>query len=405
MRKNSMYNTIKKTDPKWLNKNIIALSFVSLFDDFAYELTIAVLPAFLISIKSSAAAFALIVGIANAFSFLKIIFGRLSDKLDIRKPFAIAGYLLTSFNLLILPFAGHWTTIFASWILAGIGKSIREPARNALLIESTQSRYYGRVFGFHRTIDSIGAILGPACALFLISFLTFAQIFFISFVASLIGLLILIFFINQSLKHITTSEPLSIAYSFKSMPKKFKLFLLASGIFSLGNFANSLLIYRTIELFSALQYDTLESQKYAIFLYTIYNISYTLFSYPVGHLADQFGTQNILIIGYLLTAIISTGFMFNISIPIITILFIITGIASAITNSLSKSMTANLIDGKVHGTGFGFYATISGFAFMIANFMVGFLWTKFSPSYGFGYSAILCLSGTILLVCFIKDQE
>ncbi|MDR3646101.1 MAG: MFS transporter [Candidatus Babeliales bacterium] len=378
----------------WLNKNIIALSLVSLFDDFAYELTIAILPAFLISINSSAATFGLIVGIANLFSFLKIISGRLSDKLNTKKQFAVVGYVISSINLCILPFATNWIIVFTSWIFAGIGKSIREPARNALLIESTTPKYYGRVFGFHRTIDSIGAILGPASALFLISFLTFNYIFLISFLASAMAVLILILFVTQAKTDIKISEPISLV-KIRELPKQFNLFLIASGVFSLGNFANSLLIFRTIELFS--------SQKTAILLYTLYNICYTLFSYPAGHLADKFGTKNILTFGYFITALVSVGFMFNINLTVITILFILSGIAAAITNSMSKSLTANLIDGKNHGTGFGLHATISGFAFMIANFIVGFLWSKFSPMYGFGYSAVFCLLGTILLFSLVKN--
>jgi MFS family permease len=391
---------------KWVNKNIIALSLVSFFDDFAYELAIAVLPAFLISVNSAAATFGLILGISNLFSFLKIISGRLSDKTNSRKPFAIIGYTLSSINLCILPFATNWIAVFISWIFAGLGKSIREPARNALLIESTTPRYYGRVFGFHRTIDSMGAILGPASALFLINFLAFKYIFWISFAASAIAIIILILLVYSTSKHINIAQPLPVAFNFKLMPKQFKLFLLASGIFSLGNFANSLLIFRTIELLSLNgKYTLLTAQSSAIFLYTLYNIAYTLFSLPAGYIADNFGTKNILTFGYLLTTIVSLGFMFEINLQIITILFILTGIAAAITNSLSKSLTANLVDGSVHGTGFGIHATITGFAFMLANFVVGLLWTKFSPFYGFGYSAILCFIGTTLLFSLINDTD
>lgn len=389
---------------KWLNQNIIALSIVSLFDDFAYEMVIAVLPAFLISIKSSPAAFGLILAISNAFSFLKIIFGRLSDKLHRRKFFTLIGYSLTSLNLLILSIATNWITIFSSWMLSGVGKSIREPSRNALLIESTEPKYYGRVFGFHRTIDSIGSILGPACALFLINYISFSKIFFISFIFSSVTLLIISIYITQTKKHIEIAK-LDYNFDLKNLPVKFKQFLIVSVIFSLGNFANSLLIYRTIDLLSATTYDLNFAQKTAILFYTFYNISHTIFSYPAGKLADKFGTKNLLAIGYLLTTIVSFGFMFKINIYTIAILFIMTGIAAAITNSLSKSMIANILEINNHGSGFGLYSTVTGFAFLVANFTVGFLWTKISPFAGFGYSVCFCLIGTILLFNLNLDIE
>jgi len=183
------------------------------------------------------------------------------------------------------------------------------------------------------------------------------------------------------------------------MPEKFKLFLISTFIFSLGNFANSLLILRTIEILMNYGYNQTISQKYSIFFYTLYNVIYMIFSYPAGHVADKYNMKKVLTFGYLLTVIVSIGFMFQSNLQILTLLFFLTGVAAAITNSLSKSMTALLINENTYGIGFGLQTATSGFAFMVANFTVGFLWSNFSPIYGFGYSAIFCFIGTI---CFLK---
>jgi len=183
---------------RYINKNIISLSFISLLDDFAYELVITILPAFLISINASPAIFGLILGIPNFFSFLKILFGRLSDKYRSRKIFTILGYSLTSIHFFILQLINSWIGIFFSWVISGIGKSIREPSRNALLIESTEKKYYGRVFGFHRTFDSLGSIFGPALALILINKISVYKIFSLSFLLSFLALLILILSVTET---------------------------------------------------------------------------------------------------------------------------------------------------------------------------------------------------------------
>jgi len=380
----------------WLNRTILALGVVSLFSDFGSEMATAVLPAFLVSIGASAAILGVIEGFATAsVSFTSLLAGWASDYTQARKPFAAIGYLLASLGIGFLCCIHNWIAVLFARILTRVGKGVRDPARDVLLTSATRPKYYGRMFGFHRMMDTLGGIFGPLTALFLIRFLPLSTIFWIAFVPVFLSFLIIVLFVREATlnngKMVIRKEHLT------KLPSHFNYYVVAVGVYGLGSCAVSLLILRTIDLLKP-TIGTAWADWYSILLYTFFNIFYAAFSYPVGVAADAIGKKKILIAGYLLSGIGLLGFVITSSnIYYVAFLFLIMGISYAIVDGVQRAIVADFLPREIQGTGYGILAAVMGIGNLLSNIVVGFLWTTINPFIGFGYAAIMCIAGALLL--------
>ena len=382
---------------KWLNRNIFAMGLTSFFSDFGHEMATAVLPAFLVSVGGSAALLGFIEGIADAsISGMKLLSGWYSDYIGKRKPFAMIGYFLTAIGVGSLSLALSWPHVLISRVVAWLGRGTREPPRDALLVDSTKPQFYGRVFGFHRAMDTLGAIAGPAIAIILIKSLALRSIFLIALIPSALSFLTVVLLVREVRSSRQEAKPRLFA-SIRGLPRDFRLFLVAVGTFGLGNFADSLLILRATEMLSPAK-GAIAAASLAVLLYTIHNVLYAAASFPIGVVADRFGKKTILAFGYLLTGISVVGFIFNTgNLAYLGLFFILAGVAIAITDALERTVAADLLPENLRGTGYGTLATVNGVGDFVSSSLVGFLWSAVSPLAGFGYSAVLTISGAGVL--------
>jgi len=382
----------------WLNKNIFVMGLTSFFSDFGHEMATAILPMFLVSVGGSAALLGVIEGVADAgVSFMKLLSGWYSDYIGRRKPFAVIGYFLTAVGVGSFFFAISWTQVLISRVVSWLGRGTREPARDALLVDSTEPEHYGKVFGFHRGMDTLGAITGPALAFFLIKTMPLRSIFLIALIPSIISLLTIAFLVKERGKaDDNCSTPL--IGSIKLLPSRFRWFLVAVSVFGLGNFADSMLILRATQLLTPIK-GAVVAGSLAILLYTLHNIFYAVFSFPIGAAADRFGKKTLLSLGYFLTGLSSLGFVLNTaSLLYLGLFFLLAGIAIAITDALERTVAADLLPERLRGTGYGTLATVNGIGDFGSSTVVGYLWSVISPLAGFGYGAVLTILGGFLLL-------
>ncbi len=381
---------------KWLNRNIFAMGLTSFFSDFGHEMATAILPAFLVSVGGSAALLGFVEGIADAsISFMKLFSGWYSDYIGKRKPFAVIGYLLTAVGIGSFTLAFSWPQVLLSRVVAWLGRGTREPPRDALLVDSTQPQYYGRVFGFHRGMDTLGAIIGPAMAFFLIKIMPLRSIFLIALIPSVLSFLTIALLVKERKRILTHHDHFVV--SLKNLPTNFRLFLVAVGIFGLGNFADSLLILRATQLLTPVN-GAIVAGSLAILLYTLHNVLYAACSFPIGSLTDKVGKKSLLIFGYFLTGVTSLGFIFNSSsLLFLGLLFLLAGIAIAITDALERTVAADLLPENLRGTGYGTLAAVNGIGDFVSSTAVGFLWAMISPLAGFGYGAVFTIAGAVAL--------
>ncbi len=389
----------------WLNKNILAMGLTSFFSDFGHEMATAILPAFLVSVGGSAALLGVIEGVADAsISLMKLLSGWYSDYIGKRKPFAVLGYLFTTVGVGSLFLATSWVNVLVSRVVAWLGRGLREPARDALLVDSSEPQNYGRVFGFHRGMDTIGAVCGPAVAYFLIKSTPLRSIFLVALIPSALSLLTIAFLVKGKVRAISFPQTRLID-SVKLLPHRFRLFLVAVGIFGLGNFADSLLILRATQLLTPMK-GVIVAGSLAILLYTLHNLFYAVLSFPIGALADRYGKKNLLTFGYFLTGLTSLGFIVNTtSFLYLVVLFLTAGVAIAITDALERTVAADILPERLRGTGYGALATVNGIGDFGSSTLVGLLWTAISPLVGFGYAAIMAITGgTMLFLSKVNDH-
>lgn len=402
---------------KWLNRNVVAMGLTSLFGDAGHEMVTAILPFFL-AIGAGPEALGLIEGFSNgASSFVKSFSGYLSDKIGKRKPIMNIGYALTGIFTPLIAAATSWLQVLGLRVTAWFGRGARGPSRDALLADSVSSEATGKAFGFHRTMDTLGAIIGPALALFFLTFLNYHQIIAVSVIPGLIAFFIVVFFVHEVRKNQSPSTPIVSTHgdvvvkdkgfvkSIRALPRSFNLFLVGVGVFGLGNFANSLFTLRAQEVLAP-RVGALEASAIAVGLYTLLNVAYAFCSFPIGALSDKIGRRRILPAGYFISAITCLGTAFlTADFLFLVPLFLLAGFFTAITDTVEGTAAADLLPTGSRGTGFGVLQTVNGVGDFASSAVVGALWALMSPVIAFTYAAILSATGGIILLYLTRGNH
>jgi MFS family permease len=380
---------------KKIPKQVIILGLISLFTDLASEMLYPVTPIFLTSILgASMALVGIIEGIAEFISgLLKGYFGKFSDRLGKRSIFVTIGYSLSA---LVKPLPGIFPfipTVIFSRVLDRTGKGIRTAPRDALLA-SYSADNTGAIFGFHRGMDTLGATIGPICALILLHFYpnNFMLIFLVAFIPSIIA--VGFTFIVRDKTFLTLQKKrLNYSTLWKSSPFQFKSLILLITIFSLANSSDVFLILKSKSI--------LHSSVLAIVGYISYNLVYAFTSYPLGRLSDKLGKKTVFVLGLLIFSIVYFGFAVTTKLNFIWGLFLMYGIFAASTEGVAKAWVSDIIPDQSRGTAIGLMTMLSGFAMMLGSFLTGLLWDKFGSTLPFLISSFVSTL-TALAFLFIK---
>jgi len=389
---------------KIITRSVWILSIVSLFTDISTEMLYPITPLYLKSIGFSVVLIGIIEGVGEAISGLsKGYFGELSDKRGVRIPFIKWGYWLSAIGR---PLMGIFT--FPAWIFGArsldlLGKGIRTSARDALLSDESTTETKATVFGLHRAMDTLGAVIGPSLALLYLHFYpgSYRIMFFIAFApAVLAGLTVL--FLKEKKKQVAVSEPVKWPFlnSFnfiKNSPKEYKKLLIGLLLFTLFNSSNAFLILKVKE--------SGQSDVTTIGIYIFYNFVYALFSYPLGKLADKVGMKAMFTSGLVLFSVVYTGMGFNTSMVGFFILFFVYGVFMASTEGISRAWISNVCNKEDTGKGLGVHAGLNSLFALLASSTTGIIWYKFSPQATFFLTA--AVTGIVILyfLIFIKSPQ
>ena len=403
---------------KWLNRNVAAMGLTSLFGDAGHEMATAVLPFFLAVLGAGPEVLGLIEGFSDgASSLVKSFAGYLSDKIGKRKPLMNIGYALTGILTPFIAATTSWSQVLVLRVSAWFGRGARGPPRDALLADSVSSEATGKAFGFHRAMDTFGAIIGPALALFFLTSLNYHQIIAISIIPGLAAFFIVFFFVREVRRKPSPETPIVSTHgdvvvkdkgfvrSIKTLPRTFKLFLVGVGVFGLGNFANSLFTLRAQQVLAP-RVGALEASAIAVGLYTLLNVAYAASSFPIGALSDKVGRRRILAAGYFISAITCLGTAFLTADFLVLIpLFLLAGFFTAITDTMEGSAAADLLPTESRGTGFGVLQTVNGIGDFASSVVVGLLWALLSPLIAFTYAAALSAAGGVILLYLTRGNH
>lgn len=311
---------------QWLNGTVLGIGMASLLSDLSHETVTSLLPGLLATLGVAAAALGTIEGVADGLSSLaKLYGGWWTDRLRRRKPLCASGYGVMAAATLVIATAGHWTIVLTGRTLAWVARGLRTPARKALLAEAVTPEYFGRAFGFERTMDTLSAVLAPAATLLLLKTGFGArELMLAATVPALLAVLAIVFLVRET----PAREPHSrrLLDSYRDLPAPHLRLLRWVGLFGAGDFAHSLMIlYATSTL--ATRSSASEAANTAVALYVLHNVCYTSSSYPAGWLADRWPKHTLLGAGYGLGALVAVLLAIGAdSIPLLAAVFALGGI-------------------------------------------------------------------------------
>ena len=381
----------------WLNPAVIGMGLTSFFSDLGHETATAILPLFLASIGAPPAALGAIEGVSDAISsFVKLGAGWIGDRVPRRKPIVVGGYALTGIATALFGLATAWPHVLISRSIGWFGRGIRGPLRDAMLSDSVEASVRGRAFGFERAGDTLGAVVGPALALVLLTTFTYRQIFFATLLPGLLAALSFSLLVKERGRSLM--RPRKFWEAVGALPPKFRLFLVGVAVFGAGDFAHTLLIlFATQALAPSLGAG--QAGAFGVALYTVHNVLYAVASYPMGALGDRFGKRTLLAGGYLLAALMSAGFIFAVpAVWTLALLFGLGGLYIAIEDTLERAIAADLLPEDLRSTGYGVLATANGLGDFASSLVVGLLWTAVGPAAGFTYAAGLSVIGAAIVL-------
>ncbi|OFV67577.1 MAG: MFS transporter permease [Candidatus Syntrophoarchaeum caldarius] len=385
-----------------ITRNILILGLVSLFTDLSSQMVFPLIPLFLTTVLGAGAfAVGFVEGAAETTaSLLKVVSGYWSDKVKVRKPFILVGYSLSTITKPLFAFAGIWQSVLLIRVIERIGKGLRTAPRDALVAESSRESTRGVAYGFHRSMDGAGSVLGAVIAFLLLFYgWRYQDIFLLAFIPGIISVSIILLIKERAR---IPSEPesdkakTSIKVSFGKLDWNLRLLIIASSIFALGHFGYAFFLLRAKNI--GLGDET------AILLYVLFYIIYTLASIPSGMLSDKQGRKPILVGGYILFGLVSTGLIFVSGFSGILLLFAIYGICYAMIDGVQRVFVVDLAPEDLKATALGAFHTSIGMAALPGGLIAGFLWDVICPEATFIYAVILTVI-SVLLVGFVKERS
>lgn len=383
-------------------RNVTALGLVSFFTDFSTEMVLGVLPFFIVNtLGASRALLGAIEGSAEFTSYaFRMLSGSWSDKTGKRKVFVLAGYAVSTASKPFFAAASGWVDAFLVRTGDRIGKGIRTAPRDALIADSVPDAKVGRAFGIHRTIDQLGAIVGPVAAFALLQVVDIRGVFLASLIPGVIAVLILIFFVKEIAvknKQARTTILGNIGTLLKGN-RPLVFLLLVAGIFSLGAFNFSFILIRASDLGV--------EQNLIPLVYATINVSHAAIGIPSGILADRIGKEKMLIIGYAVF-LVSTILMVTLAGNTLYAyaVAIVFGLYAGISETVQRAVIPRYVKPELRGTAFGLYNLIIGACFFASNVIFGFLWDSYSLTAAVTYSAIITLISISAMATFIKKVK
>ena len=382
-----------------ITRTVWILSLVSMFADIASELLYPVVPVYLKEIGFSVLGIGILEGVVNFTAGIsKGYFGKLSDEKGVRLPFVKLGYFLSAISKPMMAVFAYPLWIFLARTTDRLGKGVRTAARDALLSQQATKETKGRIFGFHRSLDTLGATIGPALALLFLYVYPgeYKAIFYLAFIPGIISVL-LIFLLKEKRQPVSTlgkGNFFSFFRYYKIATPEYRKLVTGLLLFALFNSSDVFLLLKAKEVTG--------SDSVTIAAYVLYNLVFAVASYPVGILADRMGFKKVFLSGLLLFAFVYAGFAFVPSAIILFVLFFLYGIYAAATEGIAKAWITNMAHDSNTATAVGFYTSCESVCTLMASIIAGAVWTGIGSTYTFLLTSLVAV---IVFVFFLSTYK
>lgn len=393
--------------PAWrraLTPNVLRLGLVSFFADVSSEMLYPLMPLFLtITLGAPASVVGVIEGAAEATaSLLKTVSGRIADRTGRRMELVFGGYSLSALAKPLIALAQSWPLVLVARLIDRTGKGFRGAPRDAIIADSTAPEVCGAAFGWHRALDTMGAVVGPLLALGLLSLVSgdMRKVILLAAIPGVIGALLVLTVSDPRRRRRTAAatqgeaiEPAPARKSrerlrWSAVPRRFKIYLGAWLPFVLVNSSDVFLILRAKQLGF--------STTAVVIVYTLYNLVYALASVPLGHLSDRLGRRKVLVGGMIVFAAVYAGFSVATKTWHVVVLFAVYGLYIAATDGVGKAFAVDLVPRELRATSIGLLGTLTGVATLAASSIAGVLWDAVGPRAPFVFGAVGALVSAVL---------
>jgi MFS family permease len=373
-----------------LGRNVLALAAVSFLTDVSSEMTYPLLPVFLTAVLgASATSIGVIEGAAESVAaLLKLVSGWLSDRAARRKPLVLAGYGIASAIRPLIGLAQSAAQVLAIRVTDRVGKGIRTSPRDALIADSVDPSIRGRAFGFHRSADHAGAVVGPLIAFALLRWSTvdLRHVFLWTAVPGALAVLALLFGVRETARATPAAKTGGLDFR-AALGRRFWAFLGVLFLFTLGNSTDAFLLLRAADLGV--------STALVPILWALLHVVKSLSSTPGGALSDRIGRKPLLVAGWLVYAAVYLALGQARQQWHAWALFAVYGLYFGLTEGVEKAFVADLVPADRRGAAFGWYNLALGLGALPASLIFGALWDKAGPATAFGFGASMALLAAI----------
>jgi MFS family permease len=372
-------------------RNVYVFGLTSFLNDTASEMAYWVLPAFLASLGAGPAQLGIIEGIAESVaSFAKLFSGYVTDKVSRRKPIVVAGYFVANAVKPLLALVSSWWQILGIRFCDRSAKGVRGTARDVMVAESVEKSALGSAYGLIQAMDSAGAIAGPLLALAIIGRFGMRGVFASAAIPGALSVLVAWIGIREVRKQVERRAPSPVQAERSSaaaarsewlpkLPLAFYYVLAVVTLFSLGNSSDMFLVLRAGSI-------GIPASR-APLLGLVFNIMFTLLSWPAGKFSDRFSRSAIAAAGYFVFAIVYFVFALAPSQLAIWLTMAFYGLFYALTNPVLKALVVESVAGDVRGRALGIYFFLTSVTTLLSSLITGALWKVYGPAVPFYFSA------------------
>lgn len=399
------------------NRNVFFLGLVSFLTDISSEMIFTLVPLFLLNVlRVGTPVIGLIEGIAEGTaSLLKVLSGWLSDRIGRRKDLALLGYGVSTLVKPLLYFAASWGAVAGVRFIDRVGKGIRTSPRDALIADSSSPEEMGRSFGFHRGMDTLGAVIGLSVAALIVYVVqkggleltrdAFQILVLVGAIPAALAVLLLLFFVRERGRpgdSVSGGQPGAAPLPGKPEEKKgfdprFRIFLSIMVVFTLGNSSDAFLMLRA--------HDLEFSVPEILLLFVAFNAVYALVSLPAGLISDRLGRKGVIVVGWAVYALAYLGLALASAAWHVWLLFAAYGLYRGIAEGVTRAFVADLVPSERRGMAFGLYHTCVGLALLPASLIAGWLWHLVGPAAPFLFGAGMATTAMLGFAVLVKGRE
>jgi len=435
-----------------ITRNVVALGVVSLLTDISSEMLVYVIPLFLANVlAASPSVIGLIEGIAESVaSLLRLVSGRISDALGRRRLLVGIGYSGSVLGKALFLLATSWPIVLVARLFDRIGKGIRTAPRDALITDSTPADARGRAFGFHRAMDTTGAVLGVAGAALIVTLAqgdairisegTFRDLVLIALVPGILAVVTIVIGVRDvrgrgssgtraaaaagpspvagalpaagpspaamaspapesaasapAADRARATPARSLARLASGLPRVYWLFVLATFLFTLGNSSDAFLALRSQQLGIAV--------RDLLLVIIAFNVTNAVVAWPAGALSDRIGRRGLIALAWTVYGLAYLGFALAGPGSAVVLLWLVYGAYYGVNDAVGKAMVADLAPEDRRGTAFGIINAVVGFTLLPASLLAGVLWDAVGPAAPFWFGAACAAAATVLLLATVR---